>query len=82
MSDHQLVRKWLAEHPPGHFDAASVQLCFLAAHKASGLDLQINLFRAALENLGFSPRCIRTGSTDRPALYRLSLPARGVGVTP
>ena len=73
MTDNQQVREWLASSP-GHFDATSVQSCFIAAHNASGLPMQINLFRAALEALGLSIRCLRSGSTDRPAVYRLSLP--------
>ena len=76
MNDQQIVREWLASSP-GHFEGSSVQGCFIAAHKASGLSMQINLFRAALEALDFSMRCIRSGNTNRPAVYRLSLPEAG-----
>ena len=72
MTDRQTVREWLASSP-GHFDANSVQRCFIAAHKASGLDIHLHLFRGELEAMGLSIRCLRSGSTDRPAEYRLSL---------
>ena len=72
MTDEQTVRDWLASSP-GYFDGASVQECFIAAHKASGLPIQISYFRGALEALGLSIGCIRGGSTDRPARFRLSL---------
>ncbi len=76
MTDQQVVREWLASSP-GHFDAASVQGCFIAAHEASGLPMQICSFRGELEALDFSMRCIRSGNTNRPARYCLSLPDVG-----
>jgi hypothetical protein len=76
MTDHQLVRQWLASSP-GAFEAASVQGCFLAAHEASGIPIQVCSFRGELEALGLSIRCLRSGSTDRPAAYCLSLPEVG-----
>lgn len=78
MTDQQLVKGWLASSP-GAFEAASVQGCFLAAHKSSDLPIQINLFRGELEALGLSIRCIRSGNTDRPAVYRLILNLPEVG---
>ena len=72
MTDRQAVREWLAS-APGYFDGGSVQDCFVAAHEASNLPMQICSFRGELEALGLSIRCIRGGSTNRPASYRLSL---------
>ncbi len=83
MTEYQLVRQWITEQLPGHFDGQSAQDCYIAAHKASGLTMAINLFRDALWSAGYKPVCIRTGNTDRPNLYRLGLPdAKSAGVTP
>lgn len=81
MTDYQLVRQWLTEQLPGHFDGQSTQTCYIAAHKASGLTMALNVFRDALWSAGFKPVCVRTGNTDRPNLYRLNLPdAKSPGV--
>jgi hypothetical protein len=67
-NQRQLVREWLASSP-GTFEDTSVQRCFIAAHNASGLPMQICEFRGELEALGLSIR--RSGSTS--AEYRLTL---------
>ena len=72
MNNQQLVRDWLATSP-GTFEATSVQRCVIAAHEASGLPIQINYFRGELEALGLSIRCVRSSSTDRPGVFRLTL---------
>lgn len=72
MRDDQLVRRWITEALPGHFDADTPQAAVTAAFEKSGLSEHMTLatFRGALHLAGYQPVCVRT----EPMLYRLILP--------